>query len=227
MSLLSEMVVAASRAQTERVKTTFPGYVVSYNRTTQTADVQVIPRMRRRDPDTDEVAYIRVPVIPNVPVVHAAGDGGSVVIDMAEGDAVVVEICDRSIDEWRATGNQDTEPQIPRRWDFTDAVAIPGGQPNAAPLPAAAYAAGALVVRGDDVRLGSSAATAAVALAPDVLVELQALATALNTFITLYNTAAATATSSGVPTPLLVAPGLPSMATVTPSAVAATKVKAE
>ena len=226
MSLLSEMVVAASRAQTERVKTTFPGYVVSYNRTTQTANVQIIPRMRRRDPDTDEVTHIRIPVIPNVPVVHAAGDGGSVVIDMAEGDAVVVEICDRSIDEWRATGNQDTEPQIPRRWDFTDAVVIPGGQPNAAPLPAAAYAAGALVVRGDDVRLGSSTASAAVALDPQVQAALSALEAALATAAASAG-AAASPGDGGVLAFSTFASVLSSALVSWPPSMGAAKVKAE
>lgn len=228
MSEFMAAVLDVSRAQVERVKTTYPGYIVNYDRTTQTADIQVIPRMRRRDPDTGVVTYERVPVIPNVPIVHTAGSGGSLVIDLAAGDAVLVEVCDRSIDEWKATGNKATEPQIPRRWDFTDAMAIPGGQPKAKPLPAGACAAGAAVLRSSDVRLGSSTATDFVALASLVSANLTALATALGPYIDAYNVAVAAANSSGLATPVVITvnPGDPVLA-FSPSSVAATKVKAE
>lgn len=228
MSLLLEAIVATAQAQVERVRTTYPGYVVSYDRSTQTADVQVIPRMRRRDPDTDLVTYVRVPVIPNVPVRFDSGTGWSFVGDLSAGDPVVVHVCACSIDEWRATGNADTEPQIPRRWDFTDAFAEPGGRPNADPLPSSAYAAGAAVLRSSDVRLGSSSATDFVALASLVSANLAALATALAPYITAYNAAVATANSSGTPTPMVITvnPGATPLV-FAPTAVAATKVKAE
>lgn len=228
MSLLLEAVLATARTQAERVRTTYPGYVVSYDRTMQTADVQIIPRMRRRDPDTDAVTFVRVPVIPNVPVRFDSGTGWSFVGDLSAGDPVVVHVCACSIDEWRQTGRNDTEPQVPRRWDFTDAFAEPGGRPNADPLPSSAYAAGAAVLRSSDVRLGSSSATDFVALASLVSANFTALATALGPYITAYNVAVAAANSSGLATPVVITvnPGDPVLA-FSPSSVAATKVKAE
>lgn len=228
MSLDASMLRAVARAEAARVKTTFPGYVVSYDRSTQTADVQVIPRMRRRDLDTGVVSYVRVPVIPAVPILFPSGGDSSIVWDLDANDPVWVVLADRSVDEWRATGNRDTEPQIPRRWDFTDAVAFPGGRPNADALPSAAYASGAMVVRGSDVRLGSSAATDFVALASLVNAQFTALATALAPYITAYNAAVAAANSSGLATPVVITvnPGSANLV-FSPSSVAASKVKAE
>lgn len=226
--VLLEAVLAAARAEAERVRTTFPGYVVSYDRTTQTADIQVIPRLRKRDPDTGEVSYVRVPVIPAVPVLFPSGSGVSITWELADGDPVWVILADCSVDEWSATGNLDTEPQVPRRWDFTDAVAFPGGRSNADPLPSSAYASSALVVRGSDVRLGSSSASDFVALASLVSANFTALATALAPYIAAYNVAVAAANSSGLATPVTITvnPGDPLLA-FSPSSVAAAKVRAE
>lgn len=208
------------RSEAERVKTTFPGKVVSYDRTTQTAAVQVVPRLRWRNPETDEVVHEQVPVLPQVPILFPAGKGVSITWDLDPGDEVWVVLGDRSIAEWKSTGNGDTEPAIPRRWDFSDAVAIPGGRPPASPLGATAVAPGAVVVRGADIRLGSATATEYVALSTQVLAQLTALAATLAPLVAVW-----TATQpAGGP---IVAPASTPMPAYVPSSVAATKVKAE
>lgn len=214
-----DAVVAIARGAAERVQTTFPGYVVAYDRASQTANVQVIPRVRYRDPVSDTVRFERVPVLPNCPVLWPSWGGGacSLVGDLQAGDPVWVVLADRSIDEWKDTGNTDTEPQVPRRWDWSDAVVLPGGRPNASPLASAAYASGAVVLRGTDIRLGSSAATDYVALASLVLAQLDALKTALNSWTPVPGDGGA---ALKVILTALVGGGWP-------SSVAAAKVKAE
>lgn len=214
------------RSEVGRVQTTFPGVVVSYNRARQTAVVQVVPRLRWRNPDTDEVVFEQVPQLPDVPVLFPAGAGVSIVWDLAAGDAVWVVLADRCIGEWKDTGNADTEPQVPRRWDFSDAVAIPGGQPPADPLTGGALpsASGMLVIRGGDVRLGSSAAVSGVALAPLVEAQLTTLEAALQASIT----AGIAAGGGGVIAALTaMQTALTTALAAWPSTTAAIKVKAE
>lgn len=213
------------RSEVGRVQTTFPGVVVSYNRARQTAVVQVVPRLRWRNPETDEVTFEQVPPLPDVPVLFPAGAGVSIVWDLAAGDAVWVVLADRCIGEWKDTGNDDTEPQVPRRWDFSDAVAIPGGQPPSAALSGTALpsASGMLVIKAGDVRLGSSGAVSAVALAPGVEANLNALLAAIQS----------AATAAGATSPTALAAFNAFTATLTgalagwPYSTAATKVKAE
>lgn len=184
------------RSEVERVQTTFPGVVVSYNRARQTAVVQVVPRLRWRDPETDELVFEQVPQLPDVPILFPAGAGVSIVWDLAAGDAVWVVLGDRCIGEWKDTGNADTEPPVPRRWDFSDAVAIPGGQPPAAALSGTALpsAAGMMVVKAGDLRLGSASAVGAVALAPGVEANLTTLQGAMEA---AFVAGAASATTAG------------------------------
>lgn len=192
----NDALLSLIRSEVERVQTTFPGVVVSYNRARQTAVVQVVPRLRWRDPETDELIFEQVPQLPDVPILFPAGAGVSIVWDLAAGDAVWVVLGDRCIGEWKDTGNADTEPPVPRRWDFSDAVAIPGGQPPVAALSGTALpsAAGMMVVKAGDLRLGSSGAVSAVALAPGVEANLNALLSAIQ--------GAATAAGATSPTAL-------------------------
>jgi hypothetical protein len=214
------------RAEVARVHTTFPGVVVRYDRTRQTAAVQIVPRFRWRNPDTDELVFEQVPQLPDVPILFPAGSGVSLVWDLAAGDPVWVVVADRCIAEWKATGNADTEPQTPRRWDFSDAVAFPGGACPADPLSGTALpsAAGMVVLKGGDVRLGSSAAVSGVALAPLVEAQLTTLETALQTALT----AGIAAGGGGVIAALTaMQTALTTALAAWPSTTAATKVKAE
>lgn len=217
--------VGLVRAEVGRVQTAFPGVVVAYDRTRQTAQVRIVPRLRWRNPDTDEELFEQVPILPDVPILFPSGTGVSIVWDLAAGDTVWVIIGDRSIAEWKATANTDTQPQTPRRWDFSDAVAFPGGRPPASPLSGTALpsAAGMVVVRGGDVRLGSAAAVSAVALAPGVEANLNALLAAIQ--------GAATAAGATSPTALAAFTAFTSSLAGAligwPYSTAATKVKAE
>lgn len=198
--------------------TCLPGYVLAYDRTTQTCDVQ--PAVRGRVQAADGVvSEIDLPALKGVPVAFPSGASFSLTFDLTVGDPVVVMFAERAIDVWK--GNQPATivgVQEPRRFDLSDAYAIPGGRPPVAPLPATDYASGATVLRSSDVRLGSSAAAKHVALGEDVV-------SALNTLIGVFNTHTHVY-APGPGTPVPTAPPVGQQTTVT-GTLGAAKVRAE
>lgn len=171
----ADNLLRAVKAQTARIHTSIPGVVVSYDAATQTADVRPAVKSFSRDAKGAITAATQ-PVIPAVPVAFPEGGGFSITWPLEAGDPVLLVFCERSLDEWRSVTGDDHEPQDPaRRHDLMDAIAIPGGSSPVSALGTDAWAAGALVVRGDDLRLGSATASDFVALASLVLAELNAL----------------------------------------------------
>lgn len=206
-----------ARQAVAKVGTMLPGRILSYDRATQTCTVRPLIRRSRRDPVTGaRISYLPEPVS-NVPVWFPGGSAGGLTYDLAAGDDCLIFMAERSLDEWKGTGRDDNTPaDFMRRHDLTDAIVFPGVRPIVDPLPATAYASGAVVLRGGDVRLGDSTATDFVALASLVLAELQHLAAQFNAHTHLY--------APGPGTPVPTATPIP---TATPAtSVAADKVKA-
>jgi len=180
----AEVLQQTARAAAGAVKVALPAHVVAYDRDEQRATIQIAIAYRVVDDRAQETFRTRPPV-PRVPVVWVGATW-----DLAAGDSGMVVFADRSIDEWLETGEQSVEPQDARRFDITDAIFIPGLRPFADPLPAAAVAAGAVVLwdRGtSDLRLGSSAATSPVALGDEVDDRLTALANAITSWTPVPN----------------------------------------
>lgn len=167
------------RSEIARLHTSIPAVVLSYDRTTQRATVQPVVRFSRRDAETGERVTYQAPPIANCPVAWPSSGSASLTWDLANGDPCVLVFSERSLDEWLTTGEIDNEPADPRRHHLSDAVVFPGARSFADALPAAAYAAGATVLRGADIRLGSSAASDAVALSSLVSGALSTLKTAI------------------------------------------------
>lgn len=158
------------------VNVALPASIVSYDAETQRAVVRVAPCRRRKDPDQGgAVVCYRPPDIPGVPVLFPGGGDISLVWPLAAGDRGLVVVCDRSIDEWLATGAAQTEPQDERRHDLTDSVFVPGLRPFADPVPAAGRDATATVLRASLIKLGSASASDFVALSSKVDAQLSAL----------------------------------------------------
>ena len=156
-----------------------PGVVVSYDASEQRAVVRPVVRFRYMDEDGTQQTY-QPAAIPGVPVLWPTSSGASLTMPLAVGDPVWIEFAQRSIADWLSTGEGDVEPRDPRRFDYNDAVCYPAGRPFADPLPSAAYATGATVLRGDDIRLGDATACDFVALASLVLADLKHIATQFN-----------------------------------------------
>lgn len=154
-----EILLGAIRSQLAQVNLPLPGTVVSYDRTNQTASVRLAVKFRREDPDTGEIVAYDPPVLSGAPVAFPSSGTFSITWDLAAGDAVLVLFSSRSLDEWASVIAAVHEPQDVRRFDLSDAIVYPGLRSPAAPLASTAYAAGAGVITGADIRLGSSAAT--------------------------------------------------------------------
>ena len=115
------------------MRVAIPGVVTSYDAATQTATVQPVVRFRYTDTDGESKQYLPGPV-PNVPILYPSGGGYSLTFPFDTGDPVLLMVADRSIAEWKATGAEDNTPQHFRRFDLSDAFAIPGGRSPADPL---------------------------------------------------------------------------------------------
>jgi len=173
----------AQQAARGPVKVAQPAWVLSYDRATQTATIQIATAYKVRNDAGELVARVRPPVA-NVPVQFC----GSVTWDLEEGEWGMALIADRSLDEWKATASQSVDPRDPRRFDVTDAVFLAGVRPAADPLPARALPTGTapndeVVIwdrdKGGGIKLGDSTATKAVALDPDVQAQMAILETAI------------------------------------------------
>lgn len=211
---LVDVVQAALAAGLGPVRVAIPAVVVDYDSARQTVTAQVVIRSRYLDADGAAVAYRPRPLA-GVPVVFPSGGGASVTWPLVAGDPLVLIVCDRAIDGWKANGGGDQTPIDPRRFDLSDAVALPGGHAPADPLAAGAVDEGAIVLTpptGGVVKLGGAAASAWVALADLVDARLSALKTYLDTHVHSD--------------PLSGVTGPPSVASPTPATVAATTTKA-
>ena len=164
-----------ARAATASVNVALPATVQSYDKDTQKVSVKIVQSFRRKDAtkkgQADEIVAYRTPIIAGVPVAWWGAGDFSFTCPLAVGDTGLLVFVDRSMDEWLATGAEETEPADTRRHDLTDAVFIPGLRSFAAAIAAnglsddaAVLKADKLIVHCDDIKLGSSAASDAVAL---------------------------------------------------------------
>jgi len=119
------------------------------------------------------------PVLRGVPIAWPQTTLGSITLPIAIGDTVLVVPSGVALGDWHKLDPASIAvPQSNRRFALGDCVAIVGITTALAPLPATAYAAGAVVVAGSDIRLGSSIASKFVALASLVKVQLDTIITA-------------------------------------------------
>lgn len=108
--------------------TCLPGIVEKYNKAKNTIDVT--PCLKRKY-ETGDV--VQQPVILNVPVAFPRGGGFSITHPLKKGDSVILVFSERSLDVWKKNGGV-VDPQDPRKFNVTDAFAIPGGYPEINPV---------------------------------------------------------------------------------------------
>lgn len=211
---LGQLLAELQAATIGRLNVGLPATVVTFDPATQTITAKPTISARYHDPVTDALVPAPIPAIANVPVAFPSAAGFAITWPLTPGDTVFLVFADRSMDEWKATGLTETVPVDVRRLDLTDAVAIPGLRPFTAPIPATGWAAGAMVLEGVDIRLGSSVASSPVALQPP----LSAFFTALLSWLGTHTHADPASGFTGVP---VQAGALPS-----PGTIGATRVKA-
>ena len=191
---LDQVITRAIKAWTGERAQVFVAQVTSYDRTTQRAEVQPVNRAYYGDDETGEYRDWSG-VLFDVPVVMPSFGQWVIVADLVAGDYVLCVVSTRSIDEWRLQGGTNIDAQDVRLCMADDAIAIPGLWP-------ATEALGSDVARADELVLsrrdgstqlritdGEVIVTAAsVKLGGPGATELVALASRVDTYVTLLDT---------------------------------------
>jgi hypothetical protein len=198
---LGELLAEAVAFARGSIATSIPATVVDYNPALQTITAKPTVSGRYQDPETGILVPFPLPTVSNVPVAFPSSAGFAITWPLTPGDTVFLVFADSSLDEWKATGAPENVPQDTRRFDLTDAVAIPGLRPFTRPIPPTGWSSTGLVIEGAQVLLGSSAAVDFVALSSLVLAELAKIRTAFNTHTHTATGPTATTTTPVTPMP--------------------------
>ena len=110
------------------VHTSMPGRIQEYYPVEQKVDVK--PLIKRRVVTEDGEEFLEeLPIIPDVPVQFPRNAKFFMTLPLAQGDLVMLQFAERSLDNWLAGTGEDTDPDEFRMHDLTDAVAVPGVYP--------------------------------------------------------------------------------------------------
>lgn len=117
---MDEAVSKAVLSIVDGIHTAIPGVIQAYDGSKMLADVRVSINATFGDK-----TVLTAPVIFSVPVIFPRSAKASFTFPLEKGDSVLLIVAERSIDEWMEKGSGAT-PDDPRRFDLSDAVAIPG-----------------------------------------------------------------------------------------------------
>ncbi len=134
-----------------RIHTQCPGIVRSYDSTTQVAEIQLAVQL----------GGVNVPPLPEVPVVWPGGTAGFLHVPLAAGDTVMVLFSEEDFSKWYTTGSVSSPAVLARHG--LHAIALPGLRRSGAAF--AATGGHVTLASTGELRLGSDAASAFVALA--------------------------------------------------------------
>lgn len=119
MSLVDgiQMVVDATL---EGLRICLPGQIESYDPKTRKANIK--PMLKRVYADGEIQS---LPVLTAVPIVWPAGGGGALSFPLTRGDGVLLVFSERNMENYLESGVEST-PLDGRKFDMSDAIAIPG-----------------------------------------------------------------------------------------------------
>lgn len=172
---LLDMVLAVIEDRLLDLHTSFPAEVVSVNG--RKVNVRPIVPYTEED-DRGELVEQPLPEIRGVPVSFPGTRSAGMYFPLAAGDTGMVVVSEVSLDRYKEDGDKGP-PQNRERNGLNGAWFIPGVFPGS-DVSDAEGDPDATVVLGDDVRLGSSAASQFVALANLVKSELESIKTAFD-----------------------------------------------
>lgn len=125
MDSLTVAIRAALRNWQGGIWTALPGYVVSYDSSRITAEVQPTVQAQVRGARDQVWTNKTLPVIPDVPVQFPAGGDFLLTFPLSPGDEGGLVFCSRCIDGWWQSGG--VQPQAENRMhDLSDAFFVPG-----------------------------------------------------------------------------------------------------
>ncbi len=129
---LPEILEASNRTLMARIHTSIPAEVVAYDPATNTIDAKIAVKDFVFDGD-GERKYDDAIVFPSVLVMWPRAGGMVVRLPLVPGDTVNLLFAERSLAEWRTTG-QTSEPLDSARLSNGYPVAMPGLSPDVSPL---------------------------------------------------------------------------------------------
>lgn len=147
------------------VFTAMPGRVESYDAAKQSCDVQPLVQNGYINEEGERVAE-RLPVVPGIPVVFPGSGAWSFTFPISRGDTVLLVFANCSLDQWLERDGE-VDPIDDRRHHLSDAFAIPGLRSFRNPLDEPP--SDAMVLTGNEVRLGDVDASKGVAREDDTV----------------------------------------------------------
>lgn len=191
--------MAAIHTVLSMVDTVKIGRIISYAEGTQRAEVELL-QFEPFGIEDDAVDWDQPEPAFDVPVLFPGAAYGGLYFPLVAGDFVLLMINERSLDDFKATGEAGPQSDS-RRWDTQDAIALPLRSPlSAAQVPSTP----STVLEGALVRLSAHDAAASVSRDPEVQANLQAIQTTLTAWEGFkaalgagFTAAAVTATSGG------------------------------
>ena len=128
---LAELIRAAIDNRIGDIHTSIPGRIESFDAATQTADIKPLLKRRAINSDGTEINE-SIPVIPRVPICFPRAGLFYITWPVESGDLCELVFSEQSRDNLKAAGGvNETDPDDFRRFDLSDAFAIPGGYPEA------------------------------------------------------------------------------------------------
>lgn len=122
---LAEVIRKAIDGSLAGMNTCIPAKVLSFN--AEERRVDVVPLIKR--PMANGVV-MEQPTILGVPVQYPATSTSMFYFPLDKGDFVLLVFAQRSIESWSfATSNNIIDPEDDRKFDYSDAIAIPGVMP--------------------------------------------------------------------------------------------------
>jgi len=108
------------QAMVANMNTSLPGEIVEYDFRSKKASVKPLIKKKKLSGRT-----LTLPIIQNVPVVFPGTQNYGIHFPLRKGDSVLIVFSQRSLEKWLSSG-QDVDPQDTRKFDLSDAIAIPG-----------------------------------------------------------------------------------------------------
>ena len=121
---LERLLRRAVRSEIAKIRTTFVGVVRAFDASSSTVDVEPVNKRLFRGEDGSP-RFVSEPVIPSVPVVFIGGPEYADTHRIEVGQFVLCTCAERSTDEWQDAPRAGIEPAINRRFDVSDAFAVP------------------------------------------------------------------------------------------------------
>lgn len=127
LSTLASNIKQGVDARLKELHTSIPGIIESFDAEKQLASIQ--PAIKRifitREGNEEILTPSDLPILINVPVIFPRGGGFSLTFPVKKGDECLLTFCERSIDNWHATGKIQI-PGARRFHSLSDATAFVG-----------------------------------------------------------------------------------------------------